>query len=641
MTRRRHRLLATWALPWVAALALALPSRPVRAWDPSTTHAQMTKRAVTASAMHVRWMDGSDLQRGVFSPLRLDPATLSEDMQRQIVRALRSAHAAAGAAGLGGPGACPGASAPLPTRALCVAGDQWELSALGWIQLGMTAEVDPRDRLLHHFANRLDPAATTWADRSLPRAVLRAEHRRSGASISEAMAGTAFAGKAPSVVAWLDDTTDPLAPRQALAQLRRAAVGETAKEREGAMALGLMGIGALLHVVQDVGVPAHARGDITAFFSPLSRTAGDRGLPLQEFVRVEYGTHRLPQALGLDPRQTTRGVLLSRTLRGHVLGDDDFEGIVGRAGHRFLSETSLPEPMHLPPDATAEDAAAALLADSELDAIEREGAKLAPWPEPEGYLVSAGGRPLAAYEIDAVGQVRLFLDRRVYRDQAGHLIPFGVEVSRSLLDLLLPSFPEADRVEGSDVLALDLADWPYDDPVLHVMIEDGTGRRTTAKRTKLRAGERNRVSGAIVTVPDNARVVLVVEATADGLPITAEHVWVDRPDAPPPAMTPAVPTGEDAADPDAPDPDTDGADPDAPDEDTADPDTADPDTADPPPDTDAPAGPAPSPDVPPKDGPAVPGGVPGEVSPPASPTTPKVAPKRGPAIPTKREDPED
>ena len=612
----------TWALPWMAALALALPSAPARAWDPSTTHATMTKRAVTASAMHVRWMDDSDLQRGVFSPLRLDPATLPEDMQRQIVRALRSAHAAGGAAGLGGPGACPGASAPLPTRALCVKGDQWELSALGWIQLGMLAEVDPRDRLLHHFADRQDPSALTWADRSLPRAVLRAEHRRNGASVSEAMAGTAFAGKAPSVAAWLDDPADPLAPRQALAQLRQASVAETAKARDGAMALGLMGIGALLHVVQDVGVPAHARGDITAFFSPLSRTTGDRGLPLQEFVRVEYGTHGLPQALGLDPRQTTRGVLLSETLRGHVVGDDDFEGIVARAGHRFLSETSLPEPMHLPPDATAEEAAAALLADSDLDPVELQGAKLSPWPEPEGYVVSGGGRPLAAFEVDAVGQVRLFVDRRVYRDQAGHLIPFGVEVSRSLIDLLLPAFPEADRVEGSDVLALNLADWPYEAPVLHVMVEDRAGRRTTAKRVKLRAGQRNRVAGAIVTVPEDARVVLVVEATSDGLPITAERVWVDRPDAPPKTPTP-TPTTEPGADEPTDDeaPDADAPDADAPDLETP---TAEPDPA-----------PAKAPED--TDAPAAPGKVPEGVAPPSSPKTPSGATGRGPAIPTKRE----
>jgi hypothetical protein len=596
------------------ALALALSPTSARAWDPSTTHSQMTRRAVGASAVHLHWMDGSDLRRGIFSAVRLDPAQLSEDMRRRVLVAMQHAHADSGAAGLGGPGACPGASAPVSTRARCVEGDQWELSALGWIQLGMVAELDPRDRILHHFADRQDPQAAKWTDRTLPRAVLRAEFRRSGGSLSESLTGSAFSGTAPSALAWVEDKQDPWAPRQALLRLRDASLAADPTARDHALAEGLLGIGALLHVVQDLSVPAHARGDITAFFSPLSGTAGDRGLPLQEFVRVEYGRTRLPTALALGPRATTRGVVLSRTLRGHLLGDEDFGGLIPMAGHRFLSETSLPEPTGLPPDSTAQEAAAFLLADAALDPVETEGAKLSPWPAAAGYLLSAEGRPLAAFEADTVGQVRLYLDRRVYRDQAGHLIPLGVEVSRSVLDLLLPAFAPTDRVSGSDVLALDLREWNYERPGLQVLVEDALGQRRVVRRVTLRPGQRNRITAGIPKVADNERVVLVLLGESGGLPVTAEKVWVDRPDAP--AVT--IPTPTDETD------ETD--DPDDTDE------TADTPT---PPDGDEPVAPATDPAPAAKPAPKVPAGVV-----PSTPAEPSPAAPRGPAIPTKRAAPE-
>jgi hypothetical protein len=510
----------------IAALAalfgVALGSGPARAWDPSTTHAELVERAVTTSPMHVRWMEGSDLQRGVFTALRVDPRRLPDAMRRRITLALRHAHAESGAAGLGGPGACPGASAPPATRTLCVDGDRWELSALGWMQLGVVAEVEPRDRLLHHFVDRDHPQADTWKDPRLGQVASSVEHLRAGATVSELLAGTTFEGTGPSALAWLADDTDPLAPPATMAELRRATLGATPAERDEAMALGLMGLGALLHVLQDLAVPAHARGDVTAFFAPLSRTPGDRGLPLQELVRVEYGRGRLPSALSLAPRATT-GSLLAPTLRSHVLGYGEFEGLAAIAGHRFLSEQSVPEPRVLPPRLDAEAAAAALLAGTGLSEVETTGAKLSPWPSDSGYVLSGAGRPLAAFEVDEVGQVRLYLERRIFRDQAGHLLPLAIDVSRSALDLLVPAFPPSKR-DGSDVV-VDLANLDrYADPKLVVLSEDAAGTRTVVARVRLKAGTRSRAPKALPAPPKGGRIVLAFLATSDGLPVTAEQV---------------------------------------------------------------------------------------------------------------------
>src|SRR5690606_31698407 len=117
---------------------------------------------------------------GLFTPLRLDPARLDPATRRDVTLAMRDAHAGSGAAGLGGPGACPGPSAPPATRTACIQGDLWEMTVLGWMKLGLVVELVPRHRLLHHFVDRDDPGSPTWADPELPAAVLRTKVRRSG-----------------------------------------------------------------------------------------------------------------------------------------------------------------------------------------------------------------------------------------------------------------------------------------------------------------------------------------------------------------------------------------------------------------------------------------------------------------------------
>ena len=57
----------------VLGLVLAGSASSARAWDPSTTHQALLESAVTRSALHLRWMDASGLERGLFTPLRLDP----------------------------------------------------------------------------------------------------------------------------------------------------------------------------------------------------------------------------------------------------------------------------------------------------------------------------------------------------------------------------------------------------------------------------------------------------------------------------------------------------------------------------------------------------------------------------------------
>ena len=114
MTRVMRRAARRLGL-WIGLAALApglLVPRDAMAWDPSTTHLGMLERAVLGSALHLRWMAGSELQRGLFSPLRVDPRRLSASERRFLSAALNNGHSGSGVLPLGGPGACPGATAP-------------------------------------------------------------------------------------------------------------------------------------------------------------------------------------------------------------------------------------------------------------------------------------------------------------------------------------------------------------------------------------------------------------------------------------------------------------------------------------------------------------------------------------------------
>jgi len=501
-----------------------LAAAPAQAWDPSTTHIGLTQKAAVNSAIHSRWMRGSELQRGLFSPLRVDPALLTPAELRLVQKALRNAPAASGARALGGPGACPGAQAPRSTQRFCVSGDLWQLSALGWLELGVVAELTPPDRATHHFVDRTDRSKPKWRDPSVPGWLIRSRSTRSnGAPLAGQATRTNFAGSSESAVQWLADEVDPLAPTRLHYHLERAYTSASAQIRDHHLALALLCTGALLHVVQDMSVPAHARGDAAAFFQPLSEVRGDRGLLLQEYAKLRFGRRGIPE---LAPEATTavRGRPLADSLLGHILGGQGFEGLATFAATRFLSTGRLAPAQTLSEDLSPEQAAQTVLMDSGLDPIETEGAKLAPWPSTSGYVLTATGRPLAAFERDGFGRVRTFLDEAVFRDSLALLLPQALDVSRSVLDHLWPAWPATQHDPANGTIEFDVPGTIVD-PVLLVLHQRAEGERKIVVKSELTPGKRNRVRGLPTKLGEAERLVLVLRGKhPEGGPVVLEHI---------------------------------------------------------------------------------------------------------------------
>ena len=509
----------------IAALALGLATpRSASAWDPSTTHLGMVDRAVLESALHLRWMAATELQRGLFTPLRVDPARLSPAERRFLGAALAAGHSGSGVQPLGGPGACPGAKAPPATQLFCVEGDVWEMPAVQWLHLGVIAEMVPPARAVHHFVDRHDPSRLDFNDPQQRPLVLRArQFRHNGAPLAGYITGTSFAGTGPSAIAWLADAADPLAPPRTFQHLELASTHPEPRARDHHLAMALIGLGALLHVLQDMSVPAHARGDVTAFFASLSSVPGDRGLPFAEVARLSYGRHDLPGRRAPESVNEARGLGLAGSLRGHFLGDAAYEGVAVFTGRRFLSEHSVPAPMFIEPTHDAQQAAAQLLAGADLDSTELKGAVLGPWPAARGYVKTATGRPLAAFDTDDLGRVRAFIDEAVYREQFAQLVPRAVEASRSLIDWTWPTWPELLYDAAAGNLDLEVAA-DLQNPELLVFTQTAEGLRTIKQRVRLKPGIRNRVAKLPKLQADERTIVVLRARRATGEPLLLEQV---------------------------------------------------------------------------------------------------------------------
>lgn len=545
---RRARRLWGWissGLALTLGLAITAAPRPATAWDPATTHLGMIDRAALESALHLRWMAGSELQRGLFTPLRVDPERLSPSERRFLGAAVRQAPSGAGVSPLGGPGACPGPKAPPATQLFCVQGDLWEMPALHWLHFGAVAELVPSAREVHHFVDREDPASLSFTDPQQRPLVLRSrQFRHNGAPLAGYVTGASFAGTGPSAIAWLADDRDPLAPPRTFAHLELASTHPDPRARDHHLAMAMIGLGALLHVLQDMSVPAHARGDVTAFFTPITDIPGDRGLPFNELARLSFGRHALPGRLAGEAIAEQRGVALATGLRGHFLGDPDYEGLAVFTGRRFLSEHSVPEPRFLEPEQSPTEAAALLLADADLDPTEIAGATLSPWPAPRGYVKTVTGRPLAAFDTDELGRVRTFIDEAVYREQFSQLAPRAVAATRSLIDWMWPSWPELlyDAAGGTVDLAI-AAD--LKDPEILVFTQTAEGERTITAKVRLKPGIRNRVGNLPKLSEDQRRVVVLRAKRSTGEPLVLEQVLGAEsktfPVVPPPYVAPVKP----------------------------------------------------------------------------------------------------
>lgn len=498
----------------LATASILAFSGTASAWDPTTIHVPLTERAALESELQVRWMEASDGAFGLFSSVRLDPSLLTVEERVIIVQTLASLPGSSGAYPLGGPGACPPPGSPEETQRFCVEGDLWELDALGWLRLGVFAESSPPSRVSRHFVFTSELNDADTSDDTL---VSRRSNRRRDPSRGVAFLGLRPTNATASARAWFDDAAAPLSPVNLDRHLQSAATAASSTERQHHLAMGLICAGALSHVLQDVTLPAHARGDVDAFFQQLSHLPGDRGLPMQEWSRVHVGragVYALPAEGDDIHADLSRRALFFDPMRGAAS--------ITRAHH--LSESTLPKPEVLHPSLSSSEAAEQLLAGIELETDEIEGANLTVWPAAAGYLRNQKGRALFAWRRDLDGVVTPFLDEEIFRSESITILPRALSATMRALELLFPQWPGREASLERGVLSFQLPANLRDAHVV-VAVQDAFGRRGPPQMLDLPNGGPQRLAGLPIPDASSSTSVTFIAAHADGSTYVASRLF--------------------------------------------------------------------------------------------------------------------
>jgi hypothetical protein len=388
--------------PALAAAAVVAGTGSARAYDPATTHAGLTERAVLASGLH------KVLARRLARPLGLfEPVTLrASDLPAAEARALRVRLAALDAAGGYRPS------------------DEGAASALAWVVAGAVIAETPAERGKNLF---YDPSRGVGLGGASGGASFGHSVRvlLDSGSVRGLATGTDFNLTGMPATKWLVSTENDVGLEVFHRELAEAVAAPEPAARGTALARALLALGGTLAVLEDAGEPAHVRNDFAGAY--LSKARGDnpfdRASAFERFVAERYGRTGVPAAAASVARPTLMAFITAA----------DGQGLADRTQRRFFSAGTLPEDAIVDRDTTP--------AQVMRDARESLAYGLPRLPRLELAALGqrryayAGPRRLLAYER-VPGRVRFFLDDAIYADTARVLLPEIAGYGAGLVDHL-------------------------------------------------------------------------------------------------------------------------------------------------------------------------------------------------------------
>ena len=416
-----------------------LAARPALAWDPASTHAGLTERALAASSFHATLAHQLGRALGSFEPLRIDLSTVEPDAGRSLKFRLESLDSAGGYR--------PNA--------------EGFATASAWVRAGAVLAKTPPERGRHHF---FEPGKRTGLDDgpglsgTLHAARLTMDD---GATVRDAATGQAFSLDGMPALDWLRSSQNDLGLTAFFENWTLAISAPQASQRETALVRSLLALGGILSVLQDAGQAAFVRNDFRGEF-----LAHDSGSAFERFVADRYGSVSLPPASPPIVRADLDSFFVA----------SDGKGLAQTTQRRFFSPGTLPKDFRFQ-------------ASQPLAELAREVNRTLKFVEPSvstlelrqagrtRYVVHEGLRVLA-YRREA-DQVHFFLDEAVYADVARRWLPEVEGYAAGLVDHLLRAklaiAVEEHRatltVGGVSVLA-------GASTTLRVFSEDAAGKRT-------------------------------------------------------------------------------------------------------------------------------------------------------------------
>jgi hypothetical protein len=484
------------------ALALAGAARPAAAYDPATTHAGLTERAVMASGLH------RVLARRLGRPLGLfEPVVLRKtDLDAREARDLRARLASLDPSGGYRPG------------------DDGAATAMAWVVAGAVIAQTPAEREQQNLfydpsrgsglANAGGPTQMGYSLRLM----------LDDGGLRDASTGVDFNLTGPPATAWLVSPANDVGLPVFYGALESAVSGEEPSVRATALARALMALGGTLSVLEDAGEPAHVRNDFRrAYLGSGGAGIFDRWSAFDRFVADAYGRGGVPAPAAPVERPTVMAYITAA----------DAQGLADRTQRLYFSRGTVPDDVIVDRDTSEaevlRDARASLpyglpdLPRLELRAMGQRRYVWALGEGPDGRLhlttdvaraaAHRGVRRVLAYER-VPGRVRFFMDNAVYADSARALLPEIGGYAAGLIDHLFRGEVHLEVTSGLVRAGVTGARGAIHGGQVRIYAEDARGRRRLV--AALPVGEDGALSAAGVEVPAGTRRVAAVLRAQDG-----------------------------------------------------------------------------------------------------------------------------
>jgi len=449
-----------------------LASRPALAWDPATTHAGLTERALSISKFHAVLAQQLGRALGGFEPLRLDAGAQGADAARSLGSRLERLDPAGGYRP--GPDGIALASA--------------------WVRVGAVLEMTPPERGRHHF---LEPRKRAGLDDSpgLSGAVHAARLTLDdGATVRDSATGSAFGLEGLSALDWVWSPRNDLGLPAFFDNWERAVSAPQAAPRETALVRALLALGGTLAVLEDMGQPAFVRNDFRAEF-----LAHDAGSEFERFVADRFGSVALPPSSAAVARPDVDSFFVAT----------DGKGLAQATQERFFSPGTLPQDIRLDAGEKTSDLVRLLNQTLPFPAPRLTTLELGQ-PGETRYFQQDGVRVLA-YQRGA-NKIHFFLDRVVYADCARRWLPVVEGYAAGMIDHLLRAKLVISVAQGNATLtASGFAGQIETGARLRLLAEDATGGRKEIAQVPLQPD-----LPLTFAVPPGTRKIAAVARGRDG-----------------------------------------------------------------------------------------------------------------------------
>ena len=366
--------------------------RVALAWEPDTTHAGLAEQAALHSRLHQR-LQQMGMEGGLFAALTVSPSDAPALLE--VLRAFNPTHGH-------------------------VPDSRGRMLALGWLAAGAAAADVPAAHAAHHFFD-------AWTGRGLSDSTIRGLPEGLQHRLYPRLARASLPRQGKPAPDWVVDPANPMGLDGFLAQYAKAVTSRSPDARARHLAGALLAAGAILHVLQDVGSPSHARDDLAAHLDDLGSGPFDMGSRFERVAALSHGRLGVPA----PSRQ-----VVAPSLRAFFTAPD-LSGLADRTARLWFSGHTLPRSIHIRPG----------IGQSQLGMhLQRSLVHPHPAPLPRldletarrrtARLVDDQGVCLANYQLRDDGTLVWFMDDACLAEQVAAILPEVAAYSTGLLDWL-------------------------------------------------------------------------------------------------------------------------------------------------------------------------------------------------------------